>query len=336
MSVVTFFSAKGAPGATTAAMLAASLWPRPALLADCDPAGGDVGLRLPAPDGRPLDLNRGVLSLLPMARRTLVPEALTEHVQDVLGGGQVLVGLTGPEQAFAGGPVWETIADAFAGVRGYDVIVDAGRLHQRSPVLPLLMRSDLAICTLGTSLSNTYSTRARLHALLAVLAEGGAGPRPGIVVRSSDRRESERAAEVIRADTSDVRYFGHLAEDPAGAGIFDGRPVSRPERTVLVRSGRTVVDEVLHELARLELGRIDPAEQPWNTLTGEFAAYAPLLAPTATPADGDGAQPPVAPRRSRLEERKFGQTRRFRRGRSERAEPARQAELDSSAREDAS
>ena len=42
MSVIAFFSSKGAPGTTTAAMLAASLWPRPALLADCDPAGGDL------------------------------------------------------------------------------------------------------------------------------------------------------------------------------------------------------------------------------------------------------------------------------------------------------
>ena len=57
MSIVALFSAKGAPGTTTAAMLIASLWPRPALLADCDPAGGDIGAA-PArrPDGRPLDL----------------------------------------------------------------------------------------------------------------------------------------------------------------------------------------------------------------------------------------------------------------------------------------
>ncbi|HVU90955.1 MAG TPA: hypothetical protein VHC23_01905, partial [Jatrophihabitans sp.] len=67
MSTVVFFSAKRAPGATTAAMLAAALWQRPAVLADCDPAGGDVALRLPAPDGRPLDVERGLLSLLPLA-----------------------------------------------------------------------------------------------------------------------------------------------------------------------------------------------------------------------------------------------------------------------------
>ena len=38
---------KGAPGVTTTAVALAAVWPRPVLLAECDPAGGDLVYRLP-------------------------------------------------------------------------------------------------------------------------------------------------------------------------------------------------------------------------------------------------------------------------------------------------
>ena len=63
MALVAFASAKGSPGASTAALAVAALWPRDVLLADCDPAGGDVALRMPDPDGAPLDPDRGLVSL---------------------------------------------------------------------------------------------------------------------------------------------------------------------------------------------------------------------------------------------------------------------------------
>ncbi len=71
MGVVTFLSAKGSPGVTTTALLAAALWPRPALLLEADPAGGDVAARVPAADGGLLDTSRGLLPLLTAARRGL-------------------------------------------------------------------------------------------------------------------------------------------------------------------------------------------------------------------------------------------------------------------------
>ena len=74
-----------------------------------------MALRLSRPDGRPLDLATGMLSLLPVARRALAPDALAAHAQEVAGGGRVLAGMNCPEQATAVGPVWATIAEAFAG-----------------------------------------------------------------------------------------------------------------------------------------------------------------------------------------------------------------------------
>jgi len=246
MAVIAFFSAKGAPGVTTAAMLTASLWPRQALLVDCDPGGGDVGLRLPGVDGRPLDLERGLLTLLPRARRALEPRELLEHAQRVAGGTQVIVGLSGPEQASAGGALWTTLVQAFAGLDGYDVVVDLGRVDTKSPLLPLLQNADIAVCVLAASVSSVIITRARLRALRPVLAgSSGTGPRLGLIVRAdADRRDVDGAAAAIRADVPDIHLLGQLASDRRGAGIFDGRPVARPERTMLVRSGAEVVAQL--------------------------------------------------------------------------------------------
>lgn len=304
MSLVSVFSAKGAPGATTAAMLTASLWPRPVLLADCDPAGGDIGLRLPAPDGRPLDLGRGVLSLLPVARRALDPSALAEHTQQMLGGGEVLVGMTGPEQAAAVGPVWSTIADALAGLPDRDVIVDIGRLDSRSPVVSLALAAQVAICVMDASLAGVFSSRARLRTLLPALQNAdGSGPRVGIVVRGPDKRDAQDAGNVVQGEFPSVAYFGYLPEDRAGAGIFAGRPVSRPERTLLVRAGRDMVGAVQGELSKLQIRHVPAAEQPWNSLTGAYAAYAPYLVPAG---DAPAAEPaPAEPKRSRSEERRL-------------------------------
>ncbi|HVU92147.1 MAG TPA: hypothetical protein VHC23_07930, partial [Jatrophihabitans sp.] len=203
---------------------------------------GDVALRLPAPDGRPLDVERGLLSLLPLARRGLAPGALLEHAQPVLGGGLVLAGLGGPEQAHAAGPVWPGIATAFGALDTADVIVDAGRLDLRSPVLPVVTSADLAVCVLDASLPGVYAARARLRTVLPELTRADrGGPRVGFVVRAGHRRDADGAAAALGEEFSQLEYLGHLPEDPSGARIFDGHPVARPERTLLVRAGSELV-----------------------------------------------------------------------------------------------
>lgn len=249
MTSIVFFSAKGAPGATTMAMLTASLWPRPVLLADCDPAGGDIGVRLPGDDGRPLDVSRGLLSLLPQARRALEPSAVLDHTQRILGGTDVLVGLSGPEQATAGGPVWAGVAAALNGLASHDIVVDAGRLDSGSPVLPLVNASRLAICVVDAGVSGVYAARSRLRALgPALIVTETSGPRVALIVRAGSQAEADAAAAVISADMPTIGYLGHLVEDAKGATIFDGGAVSRPERTLLVRSGAHLIRSILSAL----------------------------------------------------------------------------------------
>jgi hypothetical protein len=303
MSIVSFFSAKGAPGTTTAAMLVASLWPRPALLVDSDPAGGDIALRLPTPDGRPLDLSRGMLSLLPLARRDIAPEQVLSHAQQVLGGGEVIAGLAGPEQATAAGPVWSALADVLARLPEHDVVVDLGRFTANSPVLPMAARADVAIMVVRDSVSGVYAARSRLRAVGPVLTGlDGGGPQLGLIVQSNSDHDAESAASVIRAEVEDVSYFGRFAWDPDGVRIFDGQSVRRPERTMAVRSGRALVAGL--DAALAARGPL-PAEPDEADAAGVGAA--------ADARTDEAASAATATGRTRVEERAAQRHRRGRR-----------------------
>lgn len=244
MSTVAFFTAKGAPGATTDAMLTAALWPRRALLIDCDPAGGDMALRLPAASGSALDVSTGMLSLLPLARRPMTPADVLSHAQVALGGTEILAGIASPDQAIAAGSVWSSLADLFAGLPDHDAIIDVGRLYPTSPVLPLVQHADLAVCVVHANLTGVIAARSRLRTLLPALAREGFGPRGGFLVRAADRRAADGAARVLGEEFVGLPYFGWLPEDVVGASLFEGARVPRPERTMLVRSVATVVAQL--------------------------------------------------------------------------------------------
>src|SRR4029077_2102430 len=86
MALIAVASDKGAPGVTTASVVLAAVWPRPVLLAECDPAGGDLLYRFPGADRGRLCPGRGLLSLAVAARRGLRPEQIWEHTQALRGG----------------------------------------------------------------------------------------------------------------------------------------------------------------------------------------------------------------------------------------------------------
>ena len=244
LGLISFVSAKGAPGTTTTALLAAALWPRDVVLVDADPYGGDVALRIPRADGRPVDLQRGLLSLLPLARRELSGQVLHEHAQTLLGGIPLIAGLSGVEQATAVGPLWDTLARTFASLPGADVLVDCGRCDSSSVHLPLLQHSDVVVFVLRPDVSGFVHTRDRLTGLSPVMiGPAGHQPQVGIVVVAAERqqRDVDAARLMLERDLPGVSFFGHVAYDPDGARMFAGVPVSRPQRTLLVRSGQPVV-----------------------------------------------------------------------------------------------
>ncbi len=248
MALICIMSAKGAPGATTTAMLLATLWPRESLLVDADPMGGDIALRMPGEQGRPLDRDGGLMRLLPLARRGLSPDTVLEASERAQGGQLVLTGLAGPEQASAVGGLWDEIGRVLADLRDIDVIVDVGQLHTASSHLPLVRRAHALLTVLRPTVPGVLHTRERMDTLRPALAgPDDVGPWTGYtVIEDVDkRRRAETAAESVGTTIDWMTDVGAIAHDPRAARMFDGIPVRRPEHTLLARSGTQVVGRLL-------------------------------------------------------------------------------------------
>ena len=158
MTMIAMVSAKGAPGVTTSVAALASVWPAPLVVADADPAGGDIvggWLGASAAAGR-LRRDRGVFSYATRARHlgAGAQAMLDPHLQPVPGAPNVrlLAGLDGPEQSrLVDMSDWRRLGRQLAdlgggGGRTADVLVDCGRWGADTP-WPLLTAADLVLIT---------------------------------------------------------------------------------------------------------------------------------------------------------------------------------------------
>jgi hypothetical protein len=166
MTLIAMNSAKGSPGVSTAALAFTLTWPAPVLLAECDPAGGDLlagylaRYELPA--------NRGVLPLASSALRGTAEQDLTGNLIDLDAPRlqrMALPGLTEPAQSASLNLAWTSLADFFARMADRTVIADCGRLAAAHPPFALLARADLVLLTL-----RPHSLRTLSPAMSAVTA----------------------------------------------------------------------------------------------------------------------------------------------------------------------
>jgi MinD-like ATPase involved in chromosome partitioning or flagellar assembly len=251
MALVVVASAKGAPGVTTLTVALAALT-EGAIAADLDPDGGDLALRYGREDGAPLDPEVGLLSLAASLRRDhteIVNQtgSVEEHLQVTDGGLDVLLGVTGPEQAVGLGPLWSPLARALAGTDRM-VFADCGRLGPASPAMPVLMQADAVLLLARAELEEIAHLRERLRFLTATLPGRYAGPaRIGVVLvsRERDRAAAPRTEQLLRASGLAVPVLGTIADDPRGADRLRGLHGGRPGRTTLVRSIRSLLPDVL-------------------------------------------------------------------------------------------
>ncbi|WP_254716563.1 hypothetical protein [Actinomadura sp. WMMB 499] len=277
MAVIALAADKGAPGVTTAAVALGAVWPRPVLVAECDQAGGDLVYRLPAAEeagnGGILNPARGLLSLAATARRGLRPDQIAEHCQRLVGGLDVLVGVTGAEQAQAMTWLWGPLGRAFAGLDPVDVIVDCGRLGAGSPLVDLLREADQVVLLTRATLEQVAHLRERVSVLGGELR---GGPPVGVLVLADPRDFRGSIAEVDRivagargrSRTGDaagapdpsgpggagppappVTVLGGMALDAKGADLLAGRWGGRLDRSLLIRSAREVAGELAARVA---------------------------------------------------------------------------------------
>ena len=261
MSMIAIGSAKSW-GTTTAAMALAAVWPsdRRLLLAEFDPAGGDLAARFGLP-GEP-----GLVSLAAAARRRLTEAEVWEHTQSLPGGLAVLVGPPSAEQSHA---AIKAVAGRFVAVLGEadaDVFVDCGRLGPGTPVLEVAHQAALAVLVARPTVEEVTHLRARVEALRPAPAEV-------VVVLVGERPYP--AAQVAAAVGAEV--VGVLADDPRAAELLAGRGSGDRalRRSALIRSAAETAEAIWTRLAastRQGPAGADPARAWAQALSGPSEA----------------------------------------------------------------
>ena len=254
MALVAVASGKGAPGVTTSSVVLAAVWPRPVLLAECDPAGGDLVYRFPAADGGRLDPARGLLSLAAAARRGLRPEHLWEHTQTLRGGLPVLTGVGTAEQGAGLDPLWGPVGAVLAQLPQGDVIADCGRIGVDGPQHDLLAQAAAIVLITRHDLGEVVRLRERVPALMAALdRRDRMSTAIGVVVIAGHKRFHTALAEVGEAlgpgpghgqGQGMVSVLGGLAHDPGAARQLRGEWGGRLDRSLLARTARELAGQL--------------------------------------------------------------------------------------------
>ncbi len=157
-------SGKAAPGATTSTWALALSWPRPLLVADCDPAGGDMAPGLLA--GR-VTADRGLLSWSSAARRGVpamtAAASFSAHAVELPECRDVwlMPGFTNATQGRSfTDEVWERLALALgrsSSAIGRDVLVDTGRLMIGRGNWPVLRVADQVLLAVRPSVRSVHA-----------------------------------------------------------------------------------------------------------------------------------------------------------------------------------
>ena len=159
-------SGKASPGVSTSAWALALGWPRPVLVADCDPAGGDLAAGLLA--GR-VSVDRGLVSWSAAARRGVpvltAAELFAEHAVVLPEQPEVwlLAGFANSTQSYSfTTEAWERLAWALERSRaalGRDALVDAGRLVGDRGNWPVLQAADRVLLAVRPSVRSVHAAQ---------------------------------------------------------------------------------------------------------------------------------------------------------------------------------
>lgn len=199
--LVALVSARGSPGVTTAALAITLSWPRPVVLAECDPAGGTIQAGYLA-GTLPADRGIGELAIaalrgddLSKSWRGQLIDLQPPHQRRLL-----LPGISDPQQAGALGPVWDRLGEWFTGLArvepGFDVIADCGRLVAPHAAWPVLQRADVALLVLAGTLPGIAAAAPVVRMLRNRLAEHRAGVLGLLLCGHSDQSVRAVAAEL--------------------------------------------------------------------------------------------------------------------------------------------
>ena len=256
--LIALTSAKGSPGVTTAGRALALSWQRRVILAELDPAGGEVL----AGYGRGQLPAGGLGELAFAARRGGLEQQLFAHLVrlDDAGRALLLPGLVDP--GAARGIDWNRLATALTGLdeQATDVLADCGRLRAERFPTAVLQRADAVVLVTGSTLRAVHAAKLSIADLRTLLPEtrAGSGALRALVVGPG---EPYTAREV--GDALGMPVIGVLPRDPKAAPVLsDGAPAGRLfTQSALLRAARTAAAD-LAEFAAARHDRLAPTPQP--------------------------------------------------------------------------
>lgn len=236
MAVVALAQARSS-GATTAALALARRWPRPVVVVEADPVGGDLAARY------------GVATspgLVDLAATPGIHPATLRSVAQNLGGVDVVAApvaadvIRGALGALGPGHEWIRRIEA-----GVDVLVDCGRLPvPPAPVPTLLEVADLTVFLARPTAPSVVSLRQRLESVPESIK------RHAVVVLVGDRPYP--ADEV--AATIGLPVLGVLADDPVAASALGSAEPFRMGHSALLRSAGVLAEAMVARCDRVEAG----------------------------------------------------------------------------------
>lgn len=242
MALLALASAKGSPGVTTSALALALAWPRCAVVAECDPAGGDV---LAGYFRGTVTMSRGILGMTRATGHDSVTEGLL--ALDTTGARAVIPGVTDPAHAAAlaeRGPQLAELLTRFGiGDEPADVLADCGRLDSAHAPTELLRHADAVVLVVRSLLRSVRSARSWTSTLRDAVAVGTPGPPKLVLLLVGERQPYGHNDIVLHLELPSV---GVLAWDPATAAVLsDGAAPSRQfHRSPLMRTARGVAQRL--------------------------------------------------------------------------------------------
>jgi len=252
--LIALCSAKGAPGVTTSALALALSWPRPVILAELDPAGGDVL----AGYGRG-EMSAGGLADLALAARRGGP---ARHLDSQLlrldpeGRGRLLPGLADP--AGARNVDWDRLAAALVAVEdgAIHVVADCGRLRAEHFPDAVVHRAAAVVLVTGSTLR---AVRSATQAIAELRERDACSGMLGALVIGPGKPYGEREI----SEALGVPVVGSLPQDEKAAVVLsDGAPASRLfAQSALLRAARTIANGLVQSVAAHQ-SRVAPPQVP--------------------------------------------------------------------------
>jgi hypothetical protein len=244
MSLILVASVKGAPGATTSALALAATWPRPAMLAELDPDGGDIRYRLDASDGQPLDEEP---ALHTFAAEVMEGPDVRDFTQELPGGLEILVGLPNAEFSEQVERRWAPIGALLEATSGRDVIADCGRLTPISPTEELFPYAAALLLVTRPTVDGVAHLRARIEAM-----DDAPPIFVALVTGQADSRSPRQVQGILDDAGLPATVLGRIAYDPIGAGTLAGEWSDRLSRSWLMRSARDLASKLAREAERID------------------------------------------------------------------------------------